>query len=257
MKHMKLNIKHMKLKTNLILIGSLLAVIGTVYPYSGYGHTHKNERLLALGDLNNLTTDETNLEDRDISFFNVALVCGLDPNTGCGSRSKPVLRSFENSLYVREAWLNPNGNIIAVVWEKELKNDFKKDIAKAVFYKHKQNFDEVSSNEYQTVFTSFKTDGDWIKGDHVDDLIKVEASNFSKKIMSKIKSKITLNASNEEKIQQMISDTYYDIFLNFYSENSDSSNRYKTILKDIIAYGETLIGKGNMPSFHTLWESLY
>jgi len=240
----------MKLNTNLILIGIVLAVTGTIYAFSGYGHTHKYESQY------NLTMDETNLEDRDISFFNVALVCGLAPNTGCGSRSKPVLNSFENSPNVKEAWLNREGNIIAVVWEKELKNDLKKEIVKAVFYKHKQNLDEVSSNEYQTVFTSFKTDGNWIKGDHIDNLIKEEASNFAKKIMSKIKSETTLNASNEVKIQQRISDTYYDKFLNYYSkEDLDGSNRYKTILKDIITYGETLIGKGNMPSLDTLWES--
>ncbi|MBL4888027.1 MAG: hypothetical protein JKZ03_06170 [Flavobacteriaceae bacterium] len=216
----------MNLKTNLILTVTILAVIGTVYAFSGYGKVHKCESLLALGatcnacdlehkvpaiaksgflfDENNLTISNLTIEDKSISFFNVALVCAAAPHMGCGSRSKPVLKSFENSPKVKEAWLNREGNTIAVVWEDDVEHNDKLNIINTVFSRHDQNIDEVSSEAYQSVLTSFESGENWLKGDDVNDLSKEEASIFAEKIMRKIKSETTLNALNEKNLNKKL-----------------------------------------------------
>jgi len=138
----------MKRKTNLILLGTIFAVVGTVYAFSDYNSIHSCNNLLSLGTdcnaceiggysninsvavLSSLNTTvnfnkgksallET-LEDKDISFFNVPLVCNAAPTIGCGSRAKPVLTSFEKSPNVKEAWLNREGTTVAVVWKNNL-----------------------------------------------------------------------------------------------------------------------------------------
>ncbi|HXL57683.1 MAG TPA: hypothetical protein VN958_15590, partial [Chitinophagaceae bacterium] len=65
-----------------------------------------------------------------ISFYEVPLVCSADPDIGCGSRSKPALLELEKNPSVKEAWLNREGTILAIVWKNK---DETETVAKPVF----------------------------------------------------------------------------------------------------------------------------
>ena len=51
-----------------------------------------------------------------------------------------------------------------------------------------------------------------------------------------------------------MTDTFYEFFLSYESiEELGDASAYKTRLTEIIAYGENLLGEGNMPSLDELW----
>jgi len=52
-----------------------------------------------------------------VSFFEVPLECGAVEGLGCGSASKPILRSLERDAKVAEAKINYAGTVLAVVWK--------------------------------------------------------------------------------------------------------------------------------------------
>lgn len=275
----------MKRKTNLILFGTVFAVIGTVYAFSGYSSVHSCNNLLSLGtscntcelnnsgvnfstasffnsnnisyDLSLKTTGIINtLEDKEISFFNVPLVCNAAPSIGCGSRAKPVLTSFEKSPNVKEAWLNREGTIIAVVWKDGIDVSTKTETVNTVFTEHNLNANEVSSEEYSANYNSFKSHEGWLKGSEVDKLSQEEASIFAKRITNTIKENTNLSITHLRKIEQKVNEGFYDFFLNYKSINDlGNPDSYKAVLKDVIDYGNELVGKDVMPSIDTLWDS--
>lgn len=275
----------MKQKTKLILFGTVFAIMGTIYAFSGYQCDNVCKSLLALGNectgcqigencTNTVSSSftfstEPNLnfakvrntlldkfDDREVSFFNVPLVCNAAPTIGCGSRAKPVLKSFENSPNVKEAWLNKAGTTIAVVWNEGLDIDNKKQTANTIFSEHKLNATEISTEEYSNTIKSFELNEGWLKGSDVDKLSKEEAAIFAKRITKTIKENTDLSAAHLEKVEQKVSDGFYDFFIN-YKSISDLGNpdSYKAVLKDVISYGNELAGEDVMPSLETLWSS--
>lgn len=275
----------MNQKRNLILIATILALCGTIYAFSGFHGMHSCKNLLSFGldcsmcdfdyissnfDSNTFIYNSdssknfaknnyipiSNLKDRDVSFFRVPLVCSAAPSIGCGSRSKPVLNSLEESSEVDEAWLNRSGTIIAIVWNEGIDVTAKNEIVNIVFKEHKINVEEIKSKEYIGISESFGKGEDWLKGSSVDDLSKEEASIFANRITKTIKENTDLSEANLNKIEQKIKDDFYSFFLNYSSmDDLGNPNSYKTILKDAISYGNDLAGKEVMPSLETLWSS--
>ncbi len=272
-------------KTRLILFGTIFAVMGTIYAFTGFNCENSCAQLLALGNecpgcqlgeeclnldssdfiyvsepiLNfAMSTESTieNMEDKDISFFHVPLVCNAAPTIGCGSRAKPVLKSFESSSNVKEAWLNKSGTVIAIVWKNGIDIDNKKKTVNTIFSEHSLNVSEVNSEEYASNTKSFEANEGWLKGTEVDKLSKEEAAIFAARITKTIEDNTDINSTHLEKIEQKISDGFYDFFINYKSLNDlGNPNSYKSILKNVIDYGNQLVGKDVMPSIATLWES--
>lgn len=253
----------MNQKTKLILIVTIFAVVGTIFAFSGsknnfcrnllaIGNTcvvslfgesnttiYSNEFTYSSEPILNFTlgvnTYLVNLEDREVSFFKVPLVCKAAPAIGCGSRAKPILSSFESSPNVKEAWLNKGGTTIAVVWKDGLDVNTKKEIANTVFSKHKLDVSEISSNDYVTTLKSFETHEGWLKGSEVDKLSKEEASIFADRLIKTIKENSDISTSHAKKIRQKIIDGFYDLFINYGSLNElGDPNTYKSILNDVI-----------------------
>jgi mercuric transport protein len=52
-----------------------------------------------------------------VSFFEVPLECGAAEGLGCGSASKPILRSLGRDARIAEAKINYSGTVLAVVWK--------------------------------------------------------------------------------------------------------------------------------------------
>ena len=73
------------------------------------------------------------MNDDNISFYRVPLVCNAASHIGCGSRSKPVLLGLEKTDLVTEAWLNRAGNTIAVVWANKTNFADRQKVASQVF----------------------------------------------------------------------------------------------------------------------------
>lgn len=192
----------------------------------------------------------------NITFYKVPLVCNAAPTIGCGSRSKPVLKDLEQSEIVNEAWLNRAGTVIAIVWQESSDFGKRRSLINKVFGKHQINASELLMNDYATNLESFNNKEGWLKGAEVDQLSKEEAGIFANKLIKTIKNKTSLTSSEESKIKEKITNTFYDFFLNYKSLNElGDPDAYQKMLKEIIAFGESVKGKGSMPSMDAMWKS--
>ena len=192
----------------------------------------------------------------NISFFEVPLVCNAAPSIGCGSRSKPVLLEFEKSELVKEAWLNRQGTAIAVVWNEEVDQKSRKRLSKAIFDYHGIKAKTLPLAEGTNTANSFAKRDGWYKGTDVNKLSKEEAEIIANQLMKPVKVKVSLSTEKEIKLRTKIEDEIYDFFLHYESlEELGDANKYKTIIKGFIDYGETIVGEGKMPSLDELWNA--
>jgi len=213
---------------------------------TGYTVVDQNEQPL-LG----LTEDDGN-----ISFYKVPMVCSAAPTIGCGSRSKPVLLEFEKSVSVKEAWLNRQGTIIAIVWGDNIDLKVRKNVITKTFSKYQVNANELLMNDYAESYTSFSKGKDWYRSSDVNTLSKEEAGIIADQLMKPIKAKSNLNFTAEHKMREKIIETFYDFFLNYQSiEELGDTKVYRAMLSDIIIYGEDLLGEDKMPTLDELWKS--
>ncbi len=118
--------------------------------------------------------------EEGITFHEVHLVCNAVPDIGCGSRSKPVLSALQNEPTIKEAWLNRQGMVTAIVWEKGTAHNVK--AVPAIFKKHGLSFKTLKGTDYERELASFKSDR-WYKDKEVDELSMEEAAHIAHKII--------------------------------------------------------------------------
>ncbi len=112
----------------------------------------------------------------NITFYSVPLVCGADKEIGCGSRAKPALVDMEKNDAIKEAWLNREGTVIAIVWKNEPETE---KAAKPVFEKYEIDFTELKGNDAQKNLTAFQQKNLWYRGADVDKLSIEEAEHIA------------------------------------------------------------------------------
>jgi len=111
-----------------------------------------------------------------VSVYKVGLVCNADPSIGCGSRSKPVLLALEGKPAVKEAWLNRQGTMIAVVWKER---DETEQVAGPVFRENGVPFVRLSNNEAMPYRAELGQGNLWYRGADVDALSREEAATIA------------------------------------------------------------------------------
>lgn len=111
-----------------------------------------------------------------ISIYRVGLVCNADPAIGCGSRSKPVLLALENNPAVKEAWLNRQGTMIAVVWKKV---DETESVTKPLLLGNSVEFVRLSDAEAAPYRLELGKGNLWYRGGGVDALSREEAATIA------------------------------------------------------------------------------
>lgn len=197
----------------------------------------------------------THVTSDNISFYKVPLVCKAASHIGCGSRSKPILLDLEKSEDIKEAWLNRQGTVIAVVWYENSTLEARKDVVTEVFATNKVNASELMLDDYSTNLASFSSKKGWYKGSDVNALSKEEAGIFADKLMVSIKNNAPLNDTDEASLKKDIQDIFYDFFVNYETlDQLGNPDVYKEKLKDVIKSGEKYVGEGNMPSINALWR---
>jgi len=118
-----------------------------------------------------------------ITFHEVPLVCNASPNLGCGSRSKPILADLENEASIKEAWLNEQGTITAIVWDNRVDPNTK--AVSTIFRQHGKKQRPVKGKGYQEELVSFR-EKRWYRGDEVDELSIVEAKHIATQITDQL-----------------------------------------------------------------------
>lgn len=135
--------------------------------------------------------------EEGITFHQVNLVCGAATDIGCGSRSKPILLDLQKEPYIKEAWLNRTGTIVAVVWEKGIEPNVK--VVPTTFKSHGKSIETLVDSDHQEQLSSFKKDR-WYMGQDVDELSMEEAGRIATQIIDQL---IKLEALSKEDATQM------------------------------------------------------
>ena len=133
----------------------------------------------ACGSGNAKTTTITS-GNETISFYDVPLICNAAPAIGCGSRSKPALLELEKDPAVKEAWLNRQGTVIAIVWKSSEQND----VANLIFEKTNVDFKSADENESRSWLKNFRKENHWFRGADVDKLSIEEAGTIADRYVS-------------------------------------------------------------------------
>ncbi len=175
------------MKKSLIILGAILAVSLGSWAYVSMASNHFE------------------VPEEGITFHEVPLVCGAAPDMGCGSRSKPILLELQNEPTIKEAWLNRQGTVTAIVWEEGVEPNVK--VVPAIFKKHSlsrfpigsKSFKTLESEDYKAELASFfqrnsseKSDR-WYKGKEVDELSMEEAGRIASKIIDPLVTDGTLS----------------------------------------------------------------
>lgn len=187
----------------------------------------------------------------NISFYEVPLVCGAAPDIGCGSRAKPALLEMEKNPAIKEAWLNREGTIYAVVWAGRPQT---RKVAKPILKKFAIEFKELSSNEKAGHLQNFRQTGKWYRGAAVDELSLEEAERIGNNVVEMLLPGGHINTEEAKTIREEVT-AYFKVELikvRTYEELcQDSETKFQ---QGIIAIVEKHLGKARTDKIVKLWE---
>jgi hypothetical protein len=175
-----------------------------------------------------------------ISFYKTPLVCNAAPDIGCGSRSKPVLLELEKNPAIKEAWLNRQGTVIAIVWKDKV---YTETVATPIFKENSISFTALNDNDAASYRRTFRKENLWYRGADVDMLSMEEAATIAE---SSVKFALKNNLITKDEAAKIKVDveTYFKQELvkirTNEQLNEDSQHKFKLALYSI---AEKYIGK--------------
>ncbi|MBI1805658.1 MAG: hypothetical protein HYR76_01250 [Ignavibacteria bacterium] len=191
--------------------------------------------------------------DRDISFFDVPLVCNAAPSIGCGSRAKFILLDLMKDSTVKGAWLNRRGTVMAVVWNEGTSATAHQTVLKSVFSRHELPIEQVSEQDRTTLLEDFKAKDMWYKGSDVDALSIEEAGVIADRILTGVSPHVKFKTGEDKQaFREDVKAIIQRGFLSLQSFNELDDSLYHRIERDVVAAGEKYLGKGNMPDLQIL-----
>jgi len=219
---------------------TIIAAIAIAFPYSGLTPSTSFSK-----SFENISL---NLE-KDITFFNVPLVCDAVPYIGCGSRAKFIMIDLMKDAAVKEAWLNRAGTIMAVVWKPGANENLREGVIKSTFSSHELPMDQVSESDRSALDEKFATREGWYMGSDVDALSIEEAGAIADQIISGISQAVRFK-KNEDKdaLREDLKNIFQRCFLSIESFQDLNDSTFSRIEQEVIAAGEKYVGNGNMPN---------
>lgn len=146
---------------------------------------------------------------QSIGYYNVPLVCGADPEIGCGSRIKPFFIETGKQDKIKESWSNRQGTVIAIVWADNFSDGKQReDFIQPLFKKYDIDAKVISDEkEIAALEKSLKADK-WYKGVDIDQLSLEEAGVIANEMVTFAKSKDLINGQQAVSIKSEI-ETYF------------------------------------------------
>ncbi|MGH8004320.1 MAG: hypothetical protein ACRECJ_06325, partial [Limisphaerales bacterium] len=186
-----------------------------------------------------------------ISFYEVPLVCGAAPDIGCGSRAKPALLEMEKNPAIKEAWLNREGTVYAVVWAKKPQTG---KAAKPIFKKYAIEFEELDGKEKTGLLSNFRQEGKWYRGAAVDRLSLEEAETIGNSVVDMLLPKELITQEEAKVIRETVTAYFKEelVKIRTYEELcQDSETKFQ---EAIVAVVEKHLGKERTSKIAKLWE---
>lgn len=189
--------------------------------------------------------------NKDISFYEVPLVCGAAPKIGCGSRAKPALLQLEKNSAVKEAWLNRPGTVIAIVWKDSVQT---KSIAKPIFESNEIPYNELDEKKSAQYSSNFRKPNLWFRGGDVDVLSREEAETIAESSVKLALSQNLITSGEAEKLKADITAYFKNELVKIRTNeqlNEDSEHKFR---EDLMKIGEKHIGRERAEKALALYE---
>ena len=222
---------------------TVIAVGALAFPYFGFTASSSSAKLLA---------DSSLSVERDVSFFNVPLVCNAAPLIGCGSRAKFVMLDLMKDSTVNGAWLNRRGTVVAVVWNAGADEASRQAVLKSVFSKHELPIEQVRVPDRNALIEDFKVKSTWYKGSDVDALSVEEAGVIADRILAVVGSHAKFSKYEDsqtfrEEVKAIIQNHFLSI------KSFDELDATLGLLgPEISAIAEKYLGKGKLPEIQIM-----
>ncbi|HWW42131.1 hypothetical protein [Pedobacter sp.] len=189
-----------------------------------------------------------------ITFYKTPLVCNAAPDIGCGSRSKPVLLELEKNPAIKEAWLNRQGTVIAIVWKDKVHTE---TVAKPIFKKNSISFTIINENDAAYYMRIFRNTNLWYRGADVDMLSQEEAATIAESSVKFALKDNLITKAEAEKIKNDV-ESYFKLELvkirTNEQLNEDDQNKFRLAMYGI---AEKYIGKERAEKVMELYQKNY
>jgi len=130
-----------------------------------------------------------------VSFFEVPLECGAVERLGCGSASKPILKSLERDARIAEAKINYPGTVLAVVWKDPSQAASASSAVEAAFKKKDLETALLRNTAREKALKEFES-GHWYGASDVDRLSEREAHVIATRLVNRAKPHLGLDVEN-------------------------------------------------------------
>jgi hypothetical protein len=141
--------------------------------------------------------------EKDVSVFQVPWQCPAAPDIGCGSHAKPILLQLERDPSVREAWLNRQGTMVAVVWKPDAKKNARGEVEKSL---KEQKAAKVTGGKQAKALADFNAGKGWYRGADVDRLSEEEAGVIAARWVRRVQARTTLTKEKAEGLEAALTD---------------------------------------------------
>ena len=126
-----------------------------------------------------------------VSFFEVPLECGAAEGLGCGSASKPILKSLERDARIAEAKINYPGTVLAVVWKDPDQGRSGASTVEAAFKERDLETALLRGTAREKALKEFDS-GRWYGASDVDRLSEREAKVIATRLVNRAKARLDL-----------------------------------------------------------------
>ncbi len=145
-----------------------------------------------------------------ITFYEVGLVCPAAPKIGCGSRSKPILKSLAADSRVAGTWLNEAGTRLAIGWKQKAVSLDELNQLLAGYGIAANAVSEAASAELLATFHSGRG---WFDAASVDRLSEHEAGVIAARLVNRLADKVTLTPEQRTTLRNAIEQSCRNRFI--------------------------------------------
>ncbi len=128
-----------------------------------------------------------------VSFFEVPLECGAAEGLGCGSASKPILKSLGRDTRVVAAKINYSGTVLAVVWKNPDQARFDASAVEAAFRERDLETALLRGTARERAVKEFESKP-WYGASDVDRLSEREAQVIAARVVNRANARLGLPA---------------------------------------------------------------
>ena len=148
------------------------------------------------------------------SFFHVPLECAAAPHLGCGTLSRPILSELEGEISIREAWLNRQGTVLAVVWTGWSENRAGTELVRSIFHMRGLKATELEGSNLRQAIATFKSGHGWHRAMEVDRLSEEEAVVIAARLVRRLSEKVNLTGDQAKRLTEAMSEACVVILTN-------------------------------------------